>query len=247
MKKASFFDWDGTLTNVNKGFLMIDFSKHLASRNIFPKESYSKMEESKNLYFEGKLNYREAIGRIPRIYSTTLKGVSENDIKKEAEIFADKVVEEYLHPYAKDLVTLMSKYGMIIGISGAPKELVASLGRRLNFDLSYGSEVEIENEIYTGVLKQNLVIKEIKEAILENIVKENKIDLSKSFGFGDTEQDSSFLSKVGFPIILNPNSKLLDIAKQNDWPIFTSKDDVAVNVKKLFFTSKIMELKANCV
>lgn len=230
--RASFFDWDGTLTDLKKGFLMIDFSKHLASKNLFSKESYFKMEEFKNLYSKGKLSYREAIGKIPRAYSIALKGISEHDIKREAEIFADKVIKGYLQPYTKNLVDLMNGYGMTIGISGAPKELVVSLGNRLNFDLSFGSEVEIKNGICIGVLKHNLVMKEAKEVVLEKVTKENDIDLSESFGFGDTEQDLAFLSKVRNQVALNPNHKLLTIAKNNRWLIFNSSDDVISEISK---------------
>jgi HAD superfamily hydrolase (TIGR01490 family) len=230
--KASFFDWDGTLTN-RKIFLMNEFYKHIASRNLAPMESYYRMEGLKRLYAEKKISYREAAGDIPLIYATSLKGVKQSDINRESKSFAQEVMRKYLYPYAKGLVSLMHDRGLTISISGAPHGPIKSLGKILDFDLSYGTLVEIEDGVCTGKLKQNLVIKETKEAVIAKIIKEKDIDLEESYAFGDTGQDLPLLSRVGHPVCLNPNSVLLEIAQKNNWPIFTSKDDVVSNIKKL--------------
>jgi HAD superfamily hydrolase (TIGR01490 family) len=231
--KASIFDLDGTLTLKNK-FLMTNFSRYLTSKNIFPKSSFDEIEKSLKLYFKNNISYREAAFQLTKVYSTALKGVKINVIEKEAEKFVnEEVIKEYLYHYTKALVKLMKNYGITIGISGAPKEVVEFLGKYLKFDLCYGTELEVENGICTGKMKLNLIIKETKEAILEKIIKEKNINLSESFGFGDTDQDLSFLSKVGTPIALNPDVEMLKLFKKNKWLFFTSKDDVVKNIKKI--------------
>jgi len=128
---------------------------------------------------------------------------------------------------------LMKTYGMTIGISGSPIEVVNLVGKKFDFDITYGSELEVKDGIYTGRIKHNMIIKETKEKALAKLVEEKKIELNKSFGFGDTEQDLSFLSQVRVPVALNPNSMLLKVAIRNNWLVFTSKDDVAKSIKKL--------------
>ncbi len=232
---TSFFDLDGTLS---KGLLITEFSKHLVSTNLFPKENYSEIEKWNKLYLEKKVTYRKIAIEKPKIYAFSLKNRAVDDIKREAKVFVEKVKENLLYPYAKELVKLMKKYGMTILISGSPVEVVTLLGEYFHFDLSYGTELEVKREVYTGKLKQNLIIKETKETILEKIIYENKIDLSKSFGFGDTEQDLSFLSKVGNPVALNPNKELLFIAQKNSWMTFNAGDDV---INKINEKLKLLE------
>lgn len=227
--RASFFDIDGTLT---QGFLMINFSEFLVLRNIFPRENFTQLKNLAKLYFENKISYRKAAIEIPRIYAISLKSLKKENIEKEAKIFTREAIEKFLYPYTKDLLKLMKNYGMTIGISGAPLEVVRSLGEYFNFDLTYGTELEVNGGIYTGRLEQNLVIKETKEIVFEKIIKKNKIDLEKSFGFGDTEQDLPILSKVGNPVVLNPNQELASIAQKNGWTILGSEDDVINEISK---------------
>jgi len=227
--RASFFDIDGTLV---KGLMIYEFAKHLADKTLIKKSFFKEMNSYVMLYLKNKITYREIAIIVPKLYAKGLKGVNVNIVKKEAKKFVDKYIKKFIQPYTQDLVRLMKSHGLTIGISGSPIEVVSCVGELFNFDLTYGTELEVLNGKYTGKIKQNLIIKETKEDVLKKIIKENKIGLTKSFGFGDTEQDLSFLSKVGHPVALNPNSTLLKIFKKNKWPFFTSKDDVVKSIKK---------------
>jgi HAD superfamily hydrolase (TIGR01490 family) len=232
MEKASFFDWDGTLTDIKKVFLMNSFSEHLVSKGLFPRKGYLQIEDLRHLYGQGKISYREAAGGIPSVYASFLKGVRIIDLQREATNFADKVIKEYAYPYTRDLITLMGEYGMTIAISGAPEEVVMALGKNIGFDLSYGTILQSKNGVCTGSIKQNLVLKETKEAIVSKIIKENSINLEKSYAFGDTAEDTPLLSKVENPVALNPNRELLAIAKKNRWMTLYSDEDVVNKINE---------------
>jgi HAD superfamily hydrolase (TIGR01490 family) len=226
--KASFFDIDGTLI---KGFMISEFPRQLSERGIFDKKLFLEIENWIKMYRENKATYRKMALEIPKIYSNGMKGLKERDVRSEARKFVKVYVKKFIQPYTRDLVKLMKNYGMTIGISGSPIEVVGLVGRMFNFDITYGSELEIKDEIYTGRMRQNMIIKETKEDVLEKIVKKNRIDLEKSFGFGDTEQDLAILSKVKHPVALNPNIKLLNIVKKNGWLFFNSNNNVAKELK----------------
>jgi HAD superfamily hydrolase (TIGR01490 family) len=226
--KASFFDIDGTLI---KGFMISEFPRQLSERGIFDKKLFLEIENWIKMYRENKATYRKMALEIPKIYSKGMKGLKERDVRSEARKFVKVYVKKFIQPYTRDLVKLMKNYGMTIGISGSPIEVVGLVGRMFNFDITYGSELEIKDEIYTGRMRQNMIIKETKEDVLEKIVKKNRIDLEKSFGFGDTEQDLAILSKVKHPVALNPNIKLLNIVKKNGWLFFNSNNNVAKELK----------------
>jgi len=226
--KASFFDIDGTLIN---GFLITEFSRYLFKKGIFDKKLLAEIENWIKLYKEDKATYRKIVLEIPKIYSKNIKGLKERDVKNEARKFVKLYLKKIVQPYTIYLVKLMKNYGMTIGISGSPIEVVGFVGKVFNFDLAYGSEFEIKNEVYTGKMKRKFITKEMKDVALKKIIRQNKIDLNKSFGFGDTEQDMSILSKVKYPIALNPNKNLLKIVKGKGWMIFNSNDNVAEVLK----------------
>jgi len=231
--KASFFDIDGTLI---KGFMISEFPRQLSERGIFDKKLFLEIENWIKMYRKNKTTYRKIALEIPKIYSKGMKGLKEKDVRNEARKFVKVYVKKFIQPYTRDLVKLMKSYGMTIGISGSPIEVVSLVGRMFNFDITYGSELEIKDEIYTGRMRQNMIIKETKEDVLEKIVKKNRIDLEKSFGFGDTEQDLAILSKVKHPVALNPNVKLLNIVKKNGWLFFNSNNNVAKELKKFVYS-----------
>ena len=214
--------------------MIYEFPKKLAEEGMFNKKLFEKIDKWIKLYLKGKETYRKIALEIPKIYSKGMKDVKEDDTKKEAKKFVDFYLKKFIQPYTTELVKLMKTYGITIGISGSPIEVVGFVGKIFGFDITYGTELEVKNSVYTGRIKQNLIIRESKEKVLERIIKENKIDVSKSYGFGDTEQDLSVLSKVGNPVALNPNKELLSTAQKNGWMIFNSDDDI-INVisKKL--------------
>jgi HAD superfamily hydrolase (TIGR01490 family) len=227
---ASFFDLDGTLV---KGSMLLEFSRYLTKKGLFRKEIFEKIDNCFKLCLENKMNYRDLVLTIPGLYSNIVRNLEVEVIRKEANNFIYSYTKEFLQPYTKELVKLMKGYGITIGISGSPFEVVDHLRKILDFDIVYGTTVEIADGIYTGKIKQNMAIKETKETILEKLISENKIDLNKSFGFGDTIQDLSILSKVGNPVVLNPDQELLSIARKNNWIIFSSEDDVVEKIKKV--------------
>ena len=240
MKTASFFDIDGTLFN---GFIMNEFSKYLLQKNLFEKKYFEKFSTYIKDYQEKKITYRKASLVLSQIYALGLKGRKKKDIEREAKEFAKELT---FFSYAMPLVKLMQSKGMTIAMSGAPIEPAVYLKDIFGFDLVYGTEVVVKDGVFTGEVKTNLVIREEKEMILAKIIKEHNIDLTQSFGFGDTEQDVSFLAKVGNPVALNPNSELRGIAKRNNWPCFMSDDDVLEEIENILKTKK-KEIKGRTI
>jgi phosphoserine phosphatase len=127
----------------------------------------------------------------------------------------------------------MRRYGLTIGISGAPIEVVAPLGSYLMFHASYGTEVDAANGRYTDTLTRNLVLQESKQQVVDALLADDSIDPAQSFAFGDTEQDAVVLEHVGHPVALNPDQELRSIAQQHDWTIIDHDEDVVQRVKTL--------------
>lgn len=228
MNRATFFDIDGTLY---KGFIIYEFPKYLTSRGLFKKQYFVEIDAHVKRYRNNQESYREASIAIPPLYASGLKGKRVDVIKEEASNFIEMYRANMLS-YTMDLIRLMNKYGLTIAIGGPPIEVSSLLKNTLGIGLVYGTELKVNDGMYTGDVKRNLILNEMKEAVFEEVVRENDIDLNVSFGFGDTEQDYSILSKVGIPIALNPNNELMELVKNNNWLFFTTEDDVVSEVRK---------------
>ena len=71
---------------------------------------------------------------------------------------------------------------------------------------------------------------------VEKYLQEHDIDLQSSAGFGDSHHDLAFLEMVGYPIALNPNAKLEEVAREEmasgrNWLILNENDKVLDFVK----------------
>jgi len=229
MSPASFFDIDGTLI---KGYLMTGFARYLHARNLFSELYYAEIERLLKLFQEKQVTYRQVVTTVPALYGQGLKNRPVKTIQQEARHYIEEVIATPLYPYTLPLVKMMNQYAMTVGISGAPIEVVACLGEHFAFDLCYGSTFEVKQGLYTGRLKQNLTVKESKETVFHKVIQQYQIDLAKSFGFGDTQEDLSFLSRVGNPVALNPNQELSFIAEQNGWTILHNGEDIISIIKK---------------
>jgi HAD superfamily hydrolase (TIGR01490 family) len=226
---ASFFDIDGTLT---KGHMITRFAEYLTKLSLFSTEVYAKIDQLKHLFLAKKITYRQIAVEVPKLYAIGFKDRTTKEINQAAKGFASQIIKDSLYSYSVELVQYMKQYGLTVALSGSPQEVVQLVGNHLGFDLVYGTKIEVIDGVYTERLIRNLIRKEGKTAVFQNVVKEQNIDLKKSFGFGDTEQDASFLSKVGNPFAINPTPELLTIAKRNDWTICQSEDEVLPTIKK---------------
>jgi len=222
MKKAAFFDIDGTLI---KGQIVLDFPFFLMKRKFFSRVSYIKILFIVAAYGAGFFKYREAGIRILSIYSDALKGRSEEEINEFSKAFAKEHIKK-AYSYSKPLLDCLKKNYLLVAVSAAPIDPINALGNYFPFDKIFATEREIKNNVCTGKIKIDMLKIDAKKNILLTFSKKSNIDLKNSFAFGDSGSDAEFLSVVGKPVALNPNRKLRKIALKNKWTILTEQDDV---------------------
>lgn len=81
-----------------------------------------------------------------------------------------------------------------------------------------GSMVERDG-VLTGYLSTPPLVDEARAQWLKKYAEDNGYDLSRSFGYGDSVADASWLGLVGHPYVVNPDIALYRLAKRNHWPI----------------------------
>jgi HAD superfamily hydrolase (TIGR01490 family) len=224
-RKAAFFDVDGTLI---KGLIICAFPDYLAGRGFFDKKKNERIQELTHLYGEGKISYRYASVRIPKLYAAGIKGQKQSEIMELASAFL-REYSKNVFPYSKGLVSLFKRNGFLtIAVSGSPIEAVTPLN--MDFREIQGTEMEVRNGVYTGKVKRNLILAEEKRKVITSLIKKYNIDMKSSFAFGDTEQDLPMLGKVGHPVPLNPAPLLRKHALKKGWCI---PKDVLKEVKEM--------------
>lgn len=227
-RKAAFFDIDGTLV---KGFIICAFPEYLSKNGFFDHESNKRIRELILQYKKGEIDASFAAQEIPREYARGIKGQNKENISNQAVRFM-KEYEKNVFPYAKQLVELMNENGFLtIAMSGSPIEAIEKLDF-LGFKGFYGSEMSVVSGTYDGTIRMNLVTIESKSKLLDNLIQAQNIDIDSSFGFGDTEQDAPMLTKVRYPVAVNPNNELRKIAEQKGWTI-CDKNDVIQKIIKI--------------
>jgi len=239
---AAFFDLDGTIA---RGHMIFDFPSHLLSAGLFGKTEFEAITLIQLDFGEKRVSYRQVAERLPALYAKGIRGQKERAVSLEAEKFVERRMD-HVFPYALGLVRLMLGSGRpAVAISGSPQDTVRALARRLGMDAAFGTRLEVKLGRFTGNVLHNLILEETKKALFEELVEKLGLDASECFGFGDTEQDVSFLGGVGRPVALNPSAQLRAIALSKGWHIFETEDDVVAEVKKIARDSDAVQGKVH--
>tara|TARA_X000001036_G_scaffold440003_1_gene493629 strand:- start:2284 stop:4599 length:2316 start_codon:yes stop_codon:yes gene_type:complete len=70
---------------------------------------------------------------------------------------------------------------------------------------------------YSGKMNQVPPIGETRAAVLREYADRNGIDLSQSVAYADSTSDLPMLETVGFPVAVNPETKLATLARRRGW------------------------------
>ncbi|MET0304430.1 MAG: SDR family oxidoreductase [Microbacteriaceae bacterium] len=102
-----------------------------------------------------------------------------------------------------------------IGILAAP---LAGL-----FDEIVASSMHERNGVLTGYLAKPPLVDEARAAWLKQYADDHGLDLSASYGYGDSHSDLSWLQMLGNPTAINPDSELSREAHRRKWSIYRWK------------------------
>ena len=211
--RAAFFDIDGTLM---RGLLIVDLPTYLARRGLFNERLSQKILELAESYRRGQVSYRHISTRIPYLYAQGIRGQSRSEVCGHADRFIHRPPRR-LFSYSRRLVGLMAERGFLtVAVSGSPIEVVSPL-RELGFREVFGTEMETRGGRYTGRVVRNLILAEEKKKLVASLIARHHVDISRSWAFGDTEQDLPMWRTVGNPVVLNPSPRLRAYAIRNGW------------------------------
>ncbi len=213
MKKAAFFDIDGTLYD---GVVSIDFLKYLLKENKLKARDMLMVLKFIYYIFLNKLDFIDRLELNRKLYSN-IKGWNVESINKTAEEFYKKVVNEKFYPEAlKILNRHIENKEVVVAVTSGLINIVNPLKKHLKLDALAGTEVGSNNGRFNGSVRK-LRIGKNRAEFVSSYCKSNKIDLKNSYAYSDHYSDLPMLSIVGNAVAVNPDKKLERIAKRNSW------------------------------
>ena len=90
-----------------------------------------------------------------------------------------------------------------------------------------GTVSEISAGRYTGRLASPIAHGPDKMQLVSENAERHGLDLGASWAYSDSINDLPLLSCVGMPVVVNPNSQLLAIAKKNAWGVMETAKRVS--------------------
>lgn len=213
-KYVALFDIDETLY---KGPSLIHFAEYLKTTDdISDAHLHNILIDTKN-YKSGKIDYLNTVKKILEHFAISIQGKTVSEIDYLANQFA-KTSETNFYDFTKILFSKLSETHNIVLVSSTPIFLSRSFANSLfpgYVNKTYGSELEIINNEYTGKVTKQLK----KQGVTEDLIKE--YGKKHSLAFGDSVDDINMFKFVEYPICVNPKKDLESIAKENSWRIVT--------------------------
>ena len=149
-----------------------------------------------------------------------MKGVTEESYFEFGEELYEKYIARKVYPEARALIEAHRAKGHTIAIvSSATIYQIEPTARDLDIEHVLCSQYEVENGEFTGDIIRPLCFGEGKVIAAENLAADYDLDLDNSYFYSDSYDDIELLERVGKPRPLNPNTKLREVARENEWPL----------------------------
>jgi HAD superfamily hydrolase (TIGR01490 family) len=231
--KIAVFDIDGTIF---RSSLLVELVNVMVNDKIFSKSVENEIEKDYHSWLNREGNYDTYINKVAEVYFKSVVGYKYKDVTKASrKVMARQ--KSRVYRFTRDLVKDLKKKGYyLIAISGSPIFMVNDFAKKMGFDLSFGTALEVEK----GLMTDRFIARDSynkKSRLLNKIVKDNNInpDWKNSVAVGDSATDISMLEMVGKPIAFNPDGILVKTAQKKGWRIVTERKNVVYDIKKFDF------------
>jgi HAD superfamily hydrolase (TIGR01490 family) len=212
-RTAAFFDFDGTLID---GYSAMAMMQHRARRR-----EMSPIEMGRLLVvgLEASMG-RADFERFMRVGVQAFRGREASDLDEMGERLMLSVLGGALYSEAWQLVDAHQRRGhtVVIATSALPFQ-VEPLARELGIEHVLCTRLAVEDGLLTGEVDGPILWGPGKAEAVQEFARTNRVDLERSFGYGNGDEDVDFLSVVGRPRPLNPGKELERVARERDWPI----------------------------
>ncbi|MHB1998675.1 MAG: HAD family hydrolase [Solirubrobacteraceae bacterium] len=214
-RPAAFFDLDRTLMAGSSGifFAKAAFETGMISRRRLARD----VLENVRFRLRGSTDDRADAVRI-RV-GEMISGVAVRELQRlSPRVLAGVLPRLYPEMLAKAWAHQDAGVAVYI-VTAASQEMADLLAHVLAFDGGVGSRSEVVDGFYTGRAAGPFNYREGKREALAQLAERERIDLSASYAYSDSESDLPMLRAVGTPVAVNPDAELARIARQEGWEV----------------------------
>ncbi len=214
-RAAAFFDLDGTLIpgSANIGLSIAAFRRGWVPPRDLLQDAWF------GIHFLLRGASDDRAGAVRDRILRAVAGHKVTDVVGLGDEFIPQVAES-LTTEARALLHLQAAAGRDrFVVSATSQEIVTMLAERIGIEGGLGTRSQIVDGRYTGDLDGPFCYGEGKVEAIELLAAERGYDLDESYAFSDSMSDMPMLERVGHPVVVNPDSKMRDIAEKRGWPI----------------------------
>lgn len=210
---AALFDFDGTIIAGYSATAMLQ--EKIKRREMTAEEVVQTLNVIAQ-YSTGNMGFSGLMSGAAKF----MKGVTEESYFEFGEELYEKHIAKKVYPEARALIEAHQAKGHTVAIvSSATIYQIEPTARDLDIEHVLCSQYEVENGEFTGNIIRPLCFGEGKVIASEKLAERMHLDLDKSYFYSDSYDDIELLERVGKPRPLNPNGKLREAAKENEWPL----------------------------
>lgn len=212
MKKVAFFDIDGTLIKDISSERV--FFKYLLDNRIV---TITDLLRYAFMFLASIVSFKGVFARRNKYY---LKGKQYDFIADEAKkCFNERIVSYISKDGIKEIERLKTDGYKIVLLSGTLDPIMECFMEFCSADEGIATTLKRKNGVIAGVIDGIYAYHSGKSDIIKRLAKEEDIDLSTAYGFGNEKIDIDFLQLLGNPVAVNADKGLESYAKESGWKI----------------------------
>jgi phosphoserine phosphatase len=195
------------LTRRNKRLIVMDMDSTLIQQEVIDELAVTlRVQDRVSAITEramnGELDFDQSLRERVRL----LKGTPESAL-------TDVLARIQLTPGAEELVRVLKRLGYRTAvISGGFIEVVEPIQKQLGLDYAFANKLEIVNGVLTGEVLGTIVNRKRKAELLEQIARDERIELDQVIAVGDGANDLDMLERAGLGIAFNAKRTVQDAA-----------------------------------
>ena len=148
-----------------------------------------------------------------------LKGKPRHAVVAAANAVAAQLVQ-LVRTNARNIIDEHRANGVkVVLATTTPHDLIATFARQMGFDDVVATRFEVDAEgAYTGQLVGPFAWSAGKLEAVKAWCADHNVDLARSYAYSDSVYDAPLLGAVGYPHVVNPDSRLAVMATARNWP-----------------------------
>jgi len=210
-----FFDMDDTLL---AGDAEAAWAKHMAESGIMQDNGFEqKIKEFDEDYRRGNLDFSV----YTKFLLDPIKGMTLKEVRDIVRPFCIGIVRDFKDPTTQVLLERHLHDECLI-TSGTLSFIVTEIADLLGIEVSFGTDAEIKEGRYTGRVSGKPNFGEEKVRKIKNWLGDRS--LPETIAYSDSINDLPLLEFSTKAVVVNPDSKLREVARSSGWEIDDSRN-----------------------